>query len=259
MGADEITGLFKLFGFYALYGLAFVAMVIFAIFAKRGDKKREAALFAFAQSHGLDYLGHQDRRGGFLCALTSTGEDPSDPFLNRFYGFEPFGRGDSQRLENLIVGTKDGLHLYAFDYHFSDGSGKSRRRYHYSVAAARMPISLPRFSLSPENLLSKMGQRLGRHEMKVELDAFNVRYFIKCDEERRVFDLIDPPMIEYLMTLPPRRWQAAGMYVLITQQAALQPSFVYQAFEEIEGFHERIPDMVRNDHGFAPKWSSALD
>ena len=45
------------------------------------------------------------------------------------------------------------------------------------------------------------------HEIKFELDEFNQRYFVKADDERRVFDLLDPRMIDYLMSLPPRSWQ----------------------------------------------------
>lgn len=245
-----------------------VLIVVIAYFSAQAKKKRQEALASLAQQLGLAYypegLMGQPAHGfletlGHLFAPT-----PDAVFIQRFGPMYPFGRGEQPDVDNLLVGNRNGLDCYLFDYSYKTTSTNSEGRtetttHSAGIVAVRVPIALPGLSLSAENVFHRIGHTFGLQELNFELEEFNRRYFVQSGDKKAAYDLLHPQAIEYLMRLPVRHWQFGGVYILIAQAGSYRPEELIGILQEIEGFVKLIPAYYRQDHGFTPNWRHPLD
>lgn len=235
-----------------IFVLIMILVIVVAIISSQMEKKRSAELAAFAQSVGLTTMFASQFDAPYTNTwFPSLFSDSSTNYslLDQFNGFQPFGQGHSIRMKNLLGGSKDGLDWYMFDYYFTVGSGKSSTRYHYAIVSARIPLSFPRLTLKPENILTKVGEHLGLRELKFEVDEFNQRYFVTCSDEKEAYDILCPQTIELLLQYPVRWWQFFGTYIVIAQMTPLRAEMCYEVMQEVSGFVSKIPNYVRQDIG----------
>lgn len=253
---------------FAAFGLL---VIVGAVFAARAARKRREELLLLAQRLGFDYLPDGPTMGGSVSSggfwdrvMTGTfGMSPTAHFLQHFQGFSPFGTGDSPRVKNLIVGRKGDRDWYLFDYSYqttsSDGKTTTTTTHPYGIVATRVPLAFPKLSLTQETVFHRIGTKLGLQELTFELEEFNRRYFITCDDPRAGHDFLHPRAIDYLMHQPVRHWQMSGVYVVVCKSGYYAPMETDRVMQEVEGFLDLVPDYVRQDRGFAANWTSPLD
>ncbi len=254
----------------ALFVLGFLAIVVIGIAVsaaqKRAAEARRSALAQLAAELGLDYhpygLG-EPQRGFWASLFTSFTETNLGRFLVRFEGFSPFGQGHTYQLTNLLVGRLDSVDWYLFDYvyHTTQSTGKTTTTVPHptGVVAVRIPLSLPRMALSPENFFSKVGSFLGMEDLDFELEEFNKRYCVRSSDRKLAYDVLHPRMIEFLMQVEPRSWQIAGQYLVLTRSNHYSPEEIRELFAGINSFLRLIPDYVQQDHGLRANYASPLD
>src|SRR5579885_2757436 len=162
---DSLAPLFIVAGF----AIIFVAI---GIWTSRVQAQRTRELEDFAARTGLQMCdsGAFDApyTSGFLSNLFSSPDYADLGFIGRFANFYPFGIGYDERVRHLMIGTKDNTDWYFFDYYYTTGAGKSKTSHHFSILAARVPYTFPKLSLKPENVLTKVGEHLGLHELHFE-------------------------------------------------------------------------------------------
>ena len=245
-----------------MFGAIIVIVAIIGIVSSVRDKKRREQLFLFAQSVGLQMVDPFAFSGppqtGFFSIFNTSSDMLSTGILARFQGFQPFGVGHGMSVKNLLVGTRNGVDWYMFDYYYTTGSGKSQQRHHYAIMAGRVPFAFPQLTLKPEDVFTRLGQHLGMHELKFELDEFNRRYFITCNNEKMAYDILCPQTIEYLMRLPIRWWQFFGPQIMVAQIGDLRPEVALQVMQEVTDFTAMLPNYVKQDLGFQPTWANAF-
>jgi hypothetical protein len=246
----------------------FVLMIVVGYFSYQAAKKRKEQLAQLAAELGFEFLPEGLTRnpptGGFWAALSSAFEaSPDVQFLSRFEGFSPFGQGHSPDIASLMVGRRDGLDWYVFDYTYkttsSNGKTTTTTTHPFGIVAVRVPLALPGLSMAPENVFHRIGSKLGVKELTFELEEFNRRYFVQCQDARAAHDLLHPRAIEYLMAQPVRNWQMGGYHLLITKGGFYDPLEIRHVMEEAKGFLDLVPEYVRQDRGFTPTWTSPLD
>ncbi len=214
--------MFLLFG--AVFGT--IALVGFVMSARR-----RKALEALAQQRGWQF---------------ST-TDPGDR-VNSYLGYHPFGVGHGRRVLNVMQGTVELQAFEAFQYRYTTGAGKNQHTYVVSVAAAPMPIRAPGLSLQHENLGLKIFDALGGEDIDFEDDAFSRRYWVKCDDRKFAYDVIDPRMMEFLMDRADGwAWQWIGDRLVIHCNGSLSPERILQAVELLCGFVQHIPRHLLAD------------
>jgi len=246
-----------------MFGAIFFVVALVGILSSIRDKKRREELFMFGQSVGLQMVdpvqfGGVAQPTGFLSMMYSASDYLSAGLLARFQGFQPFGIGHSLSVKNLLVGTRNGVDWYLFDYYYTTGSGKSQQRHHYAIVAGRVPYAFPQLTLKPEDFFTRVGEHLGLHELKFELDEFNRRYFVTCNDEKRAYDILCPQTIEYLMRQPTRWWQFFGPQIVVAQIGDLRPENALHIMQEIADFTSMLPNYVKQDLGFQPTWANAF-
>lgn len=242
-----------------LFIVALAVIVIVGIIGAIAAKRRREAMQALANQLGFSYLADGlGRHGGFLT-LTENAR-----FASRFDLFHPFGQGERRDIANLVYGRRGEVDWTIFDYSYetqsTDSEGKSQTTTHrHGVVAARVPLTFPSLTLTPENFFHRVGAKLGLSELTFELEEFNRRYFIRSSDPKLAYDLLHPRAIEFLMGRPTRDWQFGGFYILLVKSGSYTPAEIVQAMDEIDGFLALIPSYYRQDRGFVPRWTTPLD
>ncbi len=256
--------------FFTLFALAVAALFIIAfVYSYAQGRKRQAEMAALAAQLGFQYfpdmsaasvaasLYEPPKPGGLFSALASAFEF-HDPFLDRFGGLYPFGEGYDRKYRNLVCGERNGAAWYAFDYQYTVGSGKEKSTRYYTAVATRQAMIFPVTTIRPETLADRMGAIVGIHDIQFESEEFNNRYNVTSESQRFAYDLIHPQMMEYLMASRGRHLQLGGFYLLYADPGVTAPTEILAAIQDMEGLLALVPEFVRQDIGFEPKWSSPL-
>lgn len=196
-----------------------------SVFGAVQSRRRRKALEAFARRINFSFT-----------------PDAADRVAEQFTGFPPFGHGRSRRVSNLLEGQRGGARWEMFDYRYTTGSGKNRRTHRYGVVAARVPLAFPRTTIRPEGVFDKIASLAGFDDLNFESEAFSRRYHVQSEDRRRVYDLVHPKMMEYLMSLPAMQWQLGPGLVLVARGGHYDPPELERVMGAVEGFLAHIPD-----------------
>jgi hypothetical protein len=206
--------------------VAVAVLVLGSIF----ERRRRRALAAFAGRAGMSF----------------TPGDAGEIYLG-YDGFTPFGQGRSRRASNHVQGRRGEVDWDFFDYRYTTGSGKNRRTHHYGIAAAKVGLMLPTMTLRPEGMFDKIASLAGFDDLNFESEEFSRRYHVKGEDRQRIYDLIHPKMMEYLLSLPASHWQLGPGLILQIHGGHYDPAQMAGVMEKVQGFLARIPSYVRED------------
>jgi hypothetical protein len=110
-------------------------------------------------------------------------------FLERF---ALFNQGHGKQIKNFMYGEANGIKAAVFDYLYVTGSGKNRQTHSQSVVYLEPTyLTLPYFSLRPENFLLKIFAALGYQDIDFgQRPVFSKQYILRGNDEpaiRRAF------------------------------------------------------------------------
>ena len=217
-------------------------LLLFVLFVVGGfivggimERRRRAELEEFARRLGFTFV-----------------PDPGGSYAEQYAGFTPFGQGRSRRASSLVRGARGEVHWELFDYRYTTGSGKNRRTHRYGVVVAKVPLALPRMTLRPEGMFDKVAALAGFDDINFESEAFSRRYHVTGDDRRRVYDLLHPQMMEYLLSLPAAHWQLGPGVVMQARSGRYDTVEMGRVTDAIDGFLSRVPAYVREDMSRGP-------
>jgi hypothetical protein len=154
---------------YTVGALALVGGIIYL--ARLAEQKRAAALADAALRMGF----------AFEARL------PPDRLeaLGRFHLFE---RGHSRRARYVIRGKSSGADVVLLDYQYTTGGGKNSHTWRQTVAIyPGAATGLPVFTLSPENILEKVGSLFGYQDIDFEAsEEFSKHYLLRGADESAI-------------------------------------------------------------------------
>jgi hypothetical protein len=216
---------------------AFVALVIaLAYLSYRKNQERLAAIQGLARSKGWQYSA-------------------ADPFglPDRWQG-APFHTGYARRAGNVVTGEVGGHPMIAFDYEYKEDSTDSKGQsttstYHYAVCALGLPCVLPELEVSPEGVLSRIGQALGFDDIELESEDFNRRFKVRCPDRKLATDVLTPRTMQWLLNAGKISFRFAGTDVVSAHSGALQPADLLNRTAVLAGVVDGVPAFVWKDHG----------
>ena len=149
--------------------LALIGTIV--VVALKAEKKRSEALQAAAEQMKFTF----SRKG-----------DPN--LLDRLKGFHLFSQGHSKKIANVLVGKAGALDVAVFDYAYTTGGGKHSQHWRQTVIFfERDDMSLPKFTLRPENIFHKIGQVFGYKDIDFDSHPeFSKRYLLRGENEEAV-------------------------------------------------------------------------
>lgn len=149
--------------------LALIGTII--VVALKAEKKRSTALQAAAERMKFTF----SRKG-----------DPD--LLDRLTNFHLFSQGHSKKTTNVLTGKAGALDVAVFDYAYTTGGGKHSQHWRQTVIFfERDDMSLPKFTLRPENIFHKIGQVFGYKDIDFDSHPeFSKRYLLRGENEEAV-------------------------------------------------------------------------
>jgi hypothetical protein len=214
--------------------LMLAGLIALGVRAYRLEKKRRAALQAFALSNGWTYTAADDR------------------WCSRFAG-TPFGTGDSREARNILQGTHAGRPMIAFDYiydtHSTDSKGHTTTTTHrFAICAVQLPAPLPMLQLSPESVLSRMANAVGLADIELESEDFNRRYRVKARDPKFAYDVLNPRTMEALLARPAQHMRILDVDAICWASGRLAPVDLLARLATLQTLLAGIPSFVWSDH-----------
>ena len=211
----------------------FVLVVVLIIFGVQQNKKRQAALAAWAQARGLSFDPGHDR-----------------DFRDRFPGFACFKQGEQNRYaRNVMTGQWNGRQLVAFHYHYETTSTDSKGRrttstWYFSGALIEPRITLKPLSIRGENIFDKVAGFFGFDDIDFESAEFSRRFCVKSPDRRWAYDVLHARTIEFLLQSPRFTIDFDRNWALVWKSGRFKPQEFEQAIAVVEGVLDRLPDYL---------------
>jgi hypothetical protein len=206
-----------------------------------------AAVCVGVASRRLRGVGRQ-RRLMLLCQHAGLDFAPLDGFGDTLWlPFAMFGR-ERSGTENVVWERERGREIRAFDFWYRDPrdeGGFSPRR---SLTCAVVPLgaSAPSLRISPRDLADGVRAALGTPEVRLELEAFNRRFDVECEDPRFAVAFLEQRMMEALLALPDGVGVDVNEDVVLLSAPLMPAEEVLRLFEAAVAIHERIPRSLRS-------------
>ena len=184
--------------------LFFVALAALAIAIRvyRGKKEKE-------RTQQLQLVASQI---GWTFAATAP--------LNMIPGFERFAlfsQGHSKEIKNFMYGTASGAKAAVFDYVYVTGSGKNRTTHYQSIVYLEPGnLSIPYFSLRPENFLYKIFSAFGYQDIDFgQRPEFSRQYILRGQDEPAIRQTFNDRLLSFYESYPQTCTDGGGNQLLI--------------------------------------------
>ena len=194
----------------------------------------------------LAYAMQRARRQGFqqMAAQLNLSYSRQDQLGVLGYPFTLFSRGDSRKLENVISGSWQEVDVIAFDYRYTEGSGKSQTDYLFDCAIVPIEADSPRLLIEHENLLTSLAGALSFHDQQFESDAFNKEFRVHCDVPKFANDVLDARMMQWLLDNGSGCFfEVVGDRVLLAGPR-IEPAELLWLLGVARGFTQHVPKVV---------------
>jgi hypothetical protein len=218
---------------FAVFGAACIALVLWSA-AK--ERKRQARLREFCLSQGWSY----------------TESDQS--LVGRWRG-TPFETGDNRKARNAIGGSHGPYAMTAFDYsyetHSTDSKGnRTTTTHHFGIVSLELPAYLPTLSVTPENVLTRLGGAVGLGDIQLESEDFNRKFRVKCKDPKFASDVLHPRTMERLLAQQASNWRICGTDIICWETGRLSPEVILARASLLALVVDGVPSFVWRDHGF---------
>jgi hypothetical protein len=192
-----------------------------------------------------------------FCLSKGWGFAPSDDSLAFRWTGDPFDEGTDRHARAVVTGNLGSGSFVAFDYSYvtqtTDGKGNTSRTTHrYAVCALAIPTYLPEVSITPENVMTRMGRAFGVDDIELESDDFNRRYRVTARNAKFASDVLSPRTMEMLLARPALHFRIAGTDVLCWEPGGTTPADLLARTSTLAAFVAGIPSFVWRDHGVEP-------
>lgn len=222
----------------ALLPLLLVGVPVAGFLAYRSwqqEQKRHELLMMWATNSGYSYVREDD---GWCARWTRA----------------PFGEGDQRRAENVVTGADRDRTFACLDYsyqtHTSDGRGGTTTTTHrYVVSSIQLATYLPALQVTPENMLTRLGNALGLDDIELESEDFNRRFRVSCHDPKFASDVLSPRTMQALLARPDLSWRFDGQDAVAWRDGKLAPAAAMADLAVLRAVLDGIPSFVWHDLG----------
>ena len=204
-----------------------MAVIVLAVAAYISNKKKQAALAAWAAQQGLQF----------------SADDPFD-IPERFSGFGLMQQGHSHAATNVLWREGGVGEVFLFQYSYTTGSGKEQTTHTCCACSWPLPVALKDIVIRPEGFFDHVAAWFGHDRIEFESTEFNKRYHVAGEDKREVYAVITPQMMEFMMQSNLENLEVRGPTALCHQESSLDIERGQWLLGVSEGFTQRIPEQV---------------
>ncbi|MBX3114244.1 MAG: hypothetical protein KF836_06730 [Fimbriimonadaceae bacterium] len=240
-------------------GFAFIPVLFFGLFiiialilysvSKKAEEEKIARFMRFALANGLSFspnLGSGLTGAVGFFERMAAQYSSSAGFLTKYRAFQPVG-GHTTTAKYIFEGKFDDCEYEAFHFQYTTSNGKSSQTHYFMVASIQVPGWFSRVKIGEEGFFHGIGKVLGMQDIQLDSSHFNEKYLVQGDDEKAVFDLMHPQMMELFMHWNPPGFQLDGNRVVIWKHGILREDFVEYSLKFLKEFWVLVPEYVKQD------------
>lgn len=198
----------------------------------RSNQKRTRAFAAWAAAHGWSYTPRDDS------------------YANLEFG-RPFGEGHSRHALDVLTKVDGGRESLCFTLRYettsSNGStGNSDTTHYYAVYARRLAKMLPTLRVERENVLGRLARAVGFHDIEFESEDFNKAFAVHSDNRKFASDVINPPMMQYLLGNEAPGFSIVAGYAVSIARGRMKAELVESGMLYLDTIISYVPDFIWN-------------
>lgn len=210
-------------------GIAIVVGVVILCSLVAAAKRRKM-LRAFASEHGLRF-------------------DPSKSrdIDRTFGGVSLFGKGHSRYGRNFIIGQWDDREVWAFDYHYTTGSGKNQTHHTAGVLALWPEFPLRPLQIRREGFFDRVTEFFGHDDIDFESAEFSREFYVKASDRKWAYDVLHTRAMELLFNGPKVTLEMQANCLVLFRGSLMNPADI-EAVAALGGsLLDMIPEYVRRE------------
>lgn len=212
----------------------------------RAEQRKVRAMIAWAKKRGWEVW---ERPYAQRFVRGKEPDEATREFVKRFENTVGLEFSSPSFVGPLTRGSVDGIYVEVFYTVSIVNSAKSTYRALQTVVLAGVEASLPKMRLRPETRVSRGLAAFGVKDIQFESDRFNRRYKVEGQDERRIREVLDPPMLDFLLLRQvDRDWQISHQLVLVSEPLLQGPVSLDKMVDDVVGFVKRVPSYVVEDH-----------
>ncbi|MBP7795495.1 MAG: hypothetical protein KA059_01820 [Elusimicrobiales bacterium] len=221
-----------LFIMFSAVALLFLLFIVYFIDSARRNKKRKKEIINIAQQNSFEY----DPDGSIIISYMNYLPSPETQKKNiftllLFEGWVPkdspqsdalsstqikhFIIGHSKKIKNMISVPFHNKKIFFFDYYYTIGRGKNSHKYSQTVALFKSDITLPEFTMRPENFLDSISEFVGFNDIDISgFEKFSKIYYLKGSDENAVLSFFSPERAAIFEENPGYYVEASNRYII---------------------------------------------
>jgi len=153
--------------------------------------------------------------------------------------------GDGRYACNLMDGTWAGRSFRAFDYHYSTGSGRSRKVHDLSVVVLKSRVPLQPLLIRKEGITDRLAGFLGFDEIKFESAEFSRAFHVSSPDRKWAYDVLHPRAMEFLLSMPRFQIQFDIKAVVVHRDTRFNARDFEDAAKVAQGLLDGLPEYVK--------------
>jgi hypothetical protein len=223
-------------GFLVLVLLVAVAVIAVVVFQRWLNQKRVQQLVQFCRSKGWRFVVRDDEYAvRWRCP--------------------PFFEGRNRQVRDVISGAVGSAAqpFVAFDYSYVTDSNNGRNRssttHRYAICALTVPAYFPALELTPETVLTRLGNVVTGEDIDLESETFNRRFHVECPDPKFASDVLPPRTMQDLLGRRPLHLRFEGSELLCWETGVTTPVELLERLAALTAFVDGIPAFVWHDYG----------
>lgn len=182
-----------------------------------------------------------------LCQRVDLEFSPIDPFPDTLtLPFRWLGEGRWVRAENVVWNRAQGDDVRAFDLLVEqvprDDLPRTVRR--HACASAALELGCPRLEVRPRDAMSRVTDAFDGTDVELELEAFDGRFRVRCDDRRFAVAFCDQRMMRAMMALPPGVTTAVNEDRLLVSATDVGPAEMLLLLEAARAMRRAVPPVI---------------
>ncbi len=231
-----------------LFPIVILGMIVSGIVGWRRHQKEVSQLQQFATKMGWSYTA-RDNRWTQISTRTPFG---GQPMFNISKNVAIGMSSTVSSATDIVQGAYDQRPAAAFDYTVrkqQSGQNGSSETYRYAVCVITLPTLLPYLEIGHENVLDRVAQSMGGHDIQIESEGFNREFKVRSDDPKFASDVLSPQLAARLMSLPPEQWRIEGSNLISWRKGRLDVNALPAWLSMLSMVVSSIPTFVWHDHG----------
>ena len=172
--------------FFIVAGFILVATVVGSYYRYFAGEKRREGLIDLGRRLDLTFVA-----------------GPNYAIADQYDFLKQLARGDNRYACNVLSGKYEDCDVLAFDYHYEitteDKNGTHTSHYYFSFFILTLPLTFPRLTIRPENMLSRIAEMFGYQDIQFESAEFSRAFCVRSEDKKFAYDVCNAQMMEYLL------------------------------------------------------------